>query len=41
VSEIEFTWETPDSIRADITIQGIDDVSIDVIAYITKGGAES
>lgn len=39
VPEIVFTWEAPDTIRADVTIQGIEDVSIDIIAYITKGGA--
>lgn len=39
VPEIEFTWEAPDEIRADVTIQGIDDVTIDIVAYITKGGA--
>lgn len=39
VPEIEFTWEKPDEIRADVTIHGIDDVSIDITAYITKGGA--
>ncbi len=36
VSEIEFTWEAPDSIRADITIQGIDDATVDIITYITR-----
>ena len=38
VSEIEFTWEAPDAVVVDVTIQGIDDASIDVTAYITKGG---
>lgn len=38
VSEIEFTWEAPDAVIVDVTIQGIDDASIDVTAYITKGG---
>lgn len=37
ISEIEFEWEKPDAVRVDVTIQGIDDVSIDIIAYITKG----
>lgn len=38
VPDIEFTWESPNEISVAVTIQGIDDVSIDVIAYITKGG---
>lgn len=38
VSEIEFSWEAPDAVLVDVSIQGIDDVSIDVTAYITKGG---
>lgn len=37
VSEIEFMWEAPDCLEVHATIQGIDDVSIDVVAYITKG----
>ena len=39
VPEIEYTWESPDEIRVAVTIHGIDDVTIDIIAYITKGGA--
>jgi hypothetical protein len=38
VPDIEFTWKSPDEICAAVTIQGIDDVTIDIIAYITKGG---
>lgn len=37
IAEIEFTWEAPDAIKTHVIIQGIDDVSIDLIAYITKG----
>lgn len=39
IPEIAFTWEAPDLIKAVVTIQGIEDVSIDIIAYITKGVA--
>ena len=39
VSELEFEWEQPDAIVAHVIIQGIDDVTIDVVAYITKGEA--
>lgn len=38
VSEIEYAWEAPDAVIARVAIQGVDDVSIDVTAYITKGG---
>ena len=37
IEEITITWESPDTITADVTIQGIDDVTIDITAYITKG----
>ena len=37
VSEIEFTWEEPDTVKAYVIIQGVDDVTIDIVAYITKG----
>lgn len=35
VSQIEFTWTGPDSVQVDATIVGIEDVTIDVTAYIT------
>lgn len=38
VSEIKYTWEAPDAVTASVCIQGVDDVSIDITAYITKGG---
>ncbi len=37
VADIEFTWEAPDAIKAYVIIQGVDDVTIDIVAYITKG----
>lgn len=37
ISDIEFFWDEPDTVTANVTIQGIEDVSIDIIAYITKG----
>ena len=37
ISEIEYNWTAPDAVEATVTIHGIDDVTIDVTAYITKG----
>lgn len=37
VSEIEYEWTAPDSVEAHVVIQGKEDVTIDVTAYITKG----
>lgn len=37
VSEITFDWTAPDAVTVAVTIHGIEDVSIDVIAYITRG----
>lgn len=37
IESIEYDWTAPDSIEAHVTVQGIDDVSIDILAYITKG----
>ena len=39
VEDISFDWTAPDTVKISATIHGIDDVSIDLIAYITKGGA--
>lgn len=39
VSDIEYSWESPDAVRAHVTIHGVDDVTIDITPYITKGGA--
>lgn len=38
IEEIAFDWTAPDSIVVQATIHGISDVSIDITAYITKGG---
>ena len=37
VENIEFDWTAPDAIEARVVIQGKEDVTIDVTAYITKG----
>lgn len=37
VESIEYEWTAPDSIAARVVIQGIQDVSIDITAYITRG----
>lgn len=37
VSEIIFDWTAPDAVVVTVTIHGIEDVTIDVTAYITRG----
>ena len=37
IDEIEFDWTAPDSIKMSAKIHGIDEVTIDITAYITKG----
>lgn len=37
VEELVFDWTAPDTISVKATIQGINDVSIDLEAYITRG----
>ena len=37
IDEIEFDWTAPDSIQMKARIHGIDEVTIDITAYITKG----
>lgn len=37
IEDIEYNWSAPDAIEVKLTIHGIDDVSIDAIAYLTKG----
>lgn len=37
VEEIEFNWTAPDGVEVRIIAKGIEDVSIDITAYITKG----
>lgn len=38
VEDITFDWTAPDTVNVSATIHGIDDVTIDITAYITKGG---
>lgn len=38
VEEITFSWAAPDSLTIGLTICGMDNVTIDITAYITKGG---
>lgn len=37
VEDLEFDWSAPDTVSVKATIQGINDVSIDLEAYITRG----
>lgn len=37
IEDITFDWSAPDTVAASIIIHGIDDVSIDIIAYINRG----
>lgn len=37
IESIEYDWPAPDSIRAHAVLRGIEDVTIDVTAYITRG----
>lgn len=37
VSDIEYDWTAPDAVVAHVIIQGKEDVTIDITAYITKG----
>lgn len=38
VEDIEFDWTAPDTVMVNATIKGVDDVTIDITAYLTKGG---
>lgn len=38
IESIEFDWTAPDTVSAAVVIHGIDDVTVDLVAYITKGG---
>ena len=38
VEDIEFDWTAPNAVKVRAIIHGIDDVSIDLEAYISKGG---
>lgn len=37
VESVEFDWTAPDSVQIKVTAHGLDDVTIDLIAYILKG----
>lgn len=37
IEEIKFDWLAPDTVSVAATIHGVDDVTIDITAYITKG----
>ena len=37
IEEITYDWTAPDSVVVAVTIRGVDDTTIDVTAYITKG----
>lgn len=38
IESIEYEWTEPDGVLVHAKLHGIEDVSIDVTAYITKGG---
>lgn len=38
VEDLEFDWTASDTVKVNAVIHGIDDVSIDLEAYISKGG---
>lgn len=37
VSNVKYDWTAPDTVVVAVTIHGIDDVTIDITAYITRG----
>ena len=37
IEDITFDWTAPDTVSVAATIRGIEDVTIDITAYITKG----
>lgn len=39
IDNMEIDWTAPDAIQVSLTLHGIDDVTIDITAYITKGAA--
>lgn len=38
VEDLEFDWTAPDTVKVNAIIHGIDDVTIDITAYLSKGG---
>lgn len=37
ISDITFDWTAPDTVAVEVTIHGINDVTIDITAYLTRG----
>lgn len=37
IEDMTFEWTAPDTVAVSLTIRGVDDVTIDITAYITKG----
>lgn len=37
IENITFNWTAPDTVAVSVTVHGVNDVSIDILAYITKG----
>lgn len=37
IEELEYVWTAPDAVVVRAVIHGADDVTIDIVAYITKG----
>ena len=37
IDNMEIDWTAPDAINVSLTLHGIDDVTLDITAYITKG----
>ena len=37
LEQLDFSWTAPDAVEITAVIHGIDDVTIDITAYITKG----
>lgn len=36
VSEITYDWTAPDTVAVSLTVHGVDDVTIDLVAYLTQ-----
>lgn len=39
IEEITFNWTAPDTVSVGVTVHGIDDITIDITAYLTKTSA--
>lgn len=37
IEEIKYNWTAPDTVAVAVSIHGVDDATIDITAYITKG----